>query len=191
MKFAAHCRVHELQHHVFADTFKIAITPVFERIGGSFSPAFLRRTLITASRWVRLNFIGRTPHDVDSSAVSFPTGYTRGEVLVRVCDSTIVLLFECVVGRIGVGITALPKLLDELLAFLVGSKVKKRTAFFRGYDVNDVLVKPFPILGVQFLPKFFVALGFLLRRLFSGILVGLSLLLFLRFALSKGHWRHA
>ena len=69
-------------------------------------------------------------------------------MFVGVCNSTVVFLFECVVGRIRVGITTLPELLDELLTLFVGSKVKECTALFRGYDIDDVLVKPFPILGV-------------------------------------------
>ena len=148
MVFPAHCRVHELQNDIFAYAFEIAISPVLERIGGSFSSAFLGWTIIAATRRMRVDFIGWTPHDVDTAAVCPPARYSRGEVFVDIRNSTIVFLFKCVVGRIRVGIAPLPESLDKLLTLFVGIEVEKAAALFGSYDVDHVLVEPLPILGI-------------------------------------------
>src|SRR6202046_4808704 len=107
MIFAAHRRVHELQLNIFTYAFEIAIAPVLERISGGLSPAFLSRTAVTAAGWMGLHFIGRTPHDVNASAIGFPARYARGVVFVGIRYPTVVFFFECVVGRLSCGFTTL------------------------------------------------------------------------------------
>jgi hypothetical protein len=69
-------------------------------------------------------------------------------VFVDVCYAAIVLLLKGIVGGIGVGVSALPKLLDKLLALFVSCEMKECATLFRGYDVDDVLVQPFLVLGI-------------------------------------------
>ena len=97
-------------------------------------------------------------------------------MLIRVRNPAVVFLFEGVLRRIWVGIPALPEGLDKLLSFFVGLKLQKRTSLLRCDDVNHILVKPFLILGIQFLIEVLQALllGF---RGFALVLVGLLVLL--------------
>src|ERR1700722_6584798 len=109
-------------------------------------------------------------------------------MLVRVGDAAVMLFFEGVFGGIRVGIAALPKLLDELLAFFVGLKVEEGATLFRGDDVNDVLVQPLLVLGVEFFVEIFVALGPLFGGLFGSFFVGWIRLLSLGFTLRRDAW---
>ena len=72
-----------------------------------------------------IDFIGRSPHDVDLAAVRLPARYARSKMLVGVGDPAVVFFFKGVLRRIRVGIAPLPEGLDELLALLVGCRCRK------------------------------------------------------------------
>ena len=96
-------------------------------------------------------------------------------MLVGVGDAAVVFFLEGVFGGIGIGIAALPELLDELLAFFVGLEMQEGVALFGGDDVDDVFVEPLLILGIEFVIQIFVSFGALLGGLFRGLLVWLGL----------------
>jgi hypothetical protein len=86
--------------------------------------------------------IGLAVHDPDPATICFPTGYAGAEVLVRVCDSFVIFLFELVFIGIRIGITPAPKLFDKAFALVVSGQFLECLPFFVGDDVSDVLVEP-------------------------------------------------
>src|SRR6185369_14247775 len=124
------------------DTSQVTIKPDFEWIGGRRTAAFVRRTLVRSAHRVRFAFIGLAVHDPDAATIRFPTWYAGAEVLVGVCDSFVVLLFELVLVSVRIGIAPAPKFLDESFAFVVSSQFFECLTFFVSDDVGDVFVEP-------------------------------------------------
>jgi hypothetical protein len=65
------------------------------------------------------------------------------------------LLLELVVQSVGVGIPLLPECLDEDIALPVQVELEEDISFLGRYDVDDLLLKPAPILGREILGSFF------------------------------------
>src|SRR4051794_1967884 len=112
---------------------------------------------------MRFALVRLAVHDPDAAAVSFPTGYAGAEVLIRVCDSFVVFLFEFVLVSVRIGIAPAPKFLDESFSFVVGSQFFECLTFFVSDDVGDVLVEPVFVSFFKF--------GFYIARLTAGILL--------------------
>jgi len=89
---------------------------------------------------MRVDFIGRTPDDVDMAAIGFPAGDAGGKMFVGVGDAAIVLFLEIVDGGVGIGIVVSPDDFDELLAFFVGAETLEGGTLFGGDDVDQVFV---------------------------------------------------
>src|SRR5271165_1427019 len=139
---AALAVIHEFNDHFLAEAFDKPIPPVLKGIGGSIAAAFVLRALVTAAGRVGLDFIGRTVHDVDSSAVGHPSWLPGGKVLVCVLNAAVMLVFELVVFAVGIGVAAVPEGFDELLALLFVGELHERLTFFVGDDPTYVLVQP-------------------------------------------------
>ena len=67
-------------------------------------------------------------------------------MLIGIRNPAIMLFFESIFGSIGIRIPALPELLNELLALLVGLEVHESATFLGGNDVDDVFVQPLLVL---------------------------------------------
>src|SRR5262249_16449576 len=129
---------------------------------------FFHRAVIGAARRVRLDFVGRAPHDVHAAAVSLPAGNSGSVMFVGVSDAPVVLLFEIVVGQIRVTAAAQPELLDELLALFGGFVLQESSSLVRGNDVRNVLGQPLLVGVVQlFQGALHLALGFFVQFLRS------------------------
>src|SRR6187200_825027 len=83
-----------------------------------------------------------SPRDVNATAIGFPSGYTRREVLVRISDSFVVLLAIFVLFRIRIWITAAPEVLNEVFTLLVRRQREESSLLIFGDDVIDVRIKP-------------------------------------------------
>ena len=83
-----------------------------------------------------LDFVRRTVRDVDAAAVGLPSGNARGELLVGVGDTAVVLFLVFVLDGVRRGIAPQPELLDELLALFVGLQPLESLALFIGDDVD-------------------------------------------------------
>src|SRR5262249_18749708 len=116
---------------------------------------------------MRIDFVRRSPNDVDAAAVGLPAGNARGKMLVGVGDAAVVLFFEIVLGQIGIAAAPQPELLDELLALFAGAQLQKRRALLGRNNVDHIFVEPLLVLGVQFLERpahfFLLFLGQFLR----------------------------
>src|SRR5581483_1502518 len=64
--------VNKLDFNFLAYAFQVAITPDLKRIGFSLSAAFFFRALVRSAHGMRINRSGRSKHDINSSAISFP-----------------------------------------------------------------------------------------------------------------------
>src|SRR5579859_5098083 len=74
-------------------------------------------------------------------------------MLIGIGNAAIVLFFEVVFRKIGIAAAPLPELLDELLALFIGVQLQESLTFFRGNNVNHVLVEPLLVRSVQFLER--------------------------------------
>src|SRR5678815_2336338 len=95
--------VNKLDLDAGADACEVTIEPYFEWVRGRRTAAFIRWTLIRSTHRVRFALIRLAVHDPDAAAIRFPTWDTGAEVLVRVCDSFVVFLFELVLVGIWIG----------------------------------------------------------------------------------------
>src|SRR6266436_1740259 len=91
---------------------------------------------------MRLNFVRRAVHDVDSSAIGFPARDAGGKMFIGVGHAPVVLflvfVFDCVRRRIA----ALPESFNELVAFfIVGEQLERLLLFIRD-DPAYVFVEP-------------------------------------------------
>src|ERR1700677_1533712 len=96
-------------------------------------------------------------------------------MLIGVGDPAVMLFLKGVFRRLGVGIAALAKRLDELFPLLVGRKMQEGMALFGRDDIDHILVQPLFVRGLELLLELIVArlLGFgaLLRLGFLVLLV--------------------
>src|SRR5208282_22770 len=157
--------VDEFELDVFTHALEVAVAPIFVRIRRSGPAALIHGPVPVSAGRMGIHFVRGAPHDVDLAPVGFPTRDAGSVVLVGVGDAAIVFLFEGVFRRIGVGITALPERLDELLAFFVCRKVQERAALLGSDDVDHILVQPLLVLGVEFL----VEVAFVLLLVLIGL----------------------
>src|SRR5579864_9021447 len=126
------------------------------------------------------SFIRRSPGYVNSTTVCFPAGNARSKMLVGICDATVMLFFKSVLWRIGIRIAPLPERLDELLALFIRLQMNERVPLLRRNDVDNVLVQPLLILGIELFEELLIALTFGLALLAAGLvllLVGRTLLI--------------
>src|SRR3954454_18096499 len=91
---------------------------------------------------MRLDLICRSEGDVHAAAIGLPARDTRGEVLVRISDTAVVLFLVLVLYGVRRTITAEPKLFDELIAFFIVGEREECLAFLVRNDVGHVLVEP-------------------------------------------------
>src|SRR5579862_2149565 len=97
-------------------------------------------------------------------------------MFVGVGDPPVVFFLHRVVGRIRVGITSLPELLDEFLALLIGLQLQEGFSFGRADDVGDVFVQPLLVRRGQLLHQLSVVCFLLFRvGLAGGLWSGLVL----------------
>ncbi len=164
MKFARATGIDKFKFDVFADALEVAIAPFFPRIGGGCAAAFVHWAIVNAASGVRLDFIGRTPEDIDVAAIGAPAGGAGSEMLVGVGDAAVVLFLGRVFGRIGFGIADVPEMLDELVALFVGGETKEGGFFFGRDDVGDVFVEP----RIEGIAEFAVELLFALFAIFGA-----------------------
>src|SRR5882672_3952067 len=120
---------------------------------------------------MRIDFVGRTPDDVNVAAIAFPAGDAGGEMFVGVGDAAVVFFLEFVDGGGGVGIVVGKDNFDELFAFFVGAEAIEGGALFRRDDVDEILVEDVLEAVAEFVFSFldlffvlFFGLGFLRRR---------------------------
>ena len=118
---------------------------------------------------MRLDFVGLSVKDIDASAIRFPTRLSRGETLVRVGNTAVMLFLELVLDRIRRRITPEPELLDELLTLFIRFQSLESSFLLVGDDVRDIFIQPLPQCAVSnlLLTGFLVLLlcGLLLLRL--------------------------
>src|SRR5260370_28029835 len=123
---------------------------------------------------MRFHFIRRAPHDVHAAAIRLPSGNSRSEMLVGIGDTAVVLFFEIIVRKIRIAAAAQPELLDELLALFVGFQLQESLALFGRDYVDNVLVEPLLVRGVQFLERFLEFSLLFLVELLRGRRVGIA-----------------
>src|SRR5579863_3812445 len=111
---------------------------------------------------MRINLVRRAIHNVDATAVCFPSGDSSGEMFVGVFDAAVMLFFKFVFFGIGRRVAALPKGLDELVALLIVGKLFESLAFFVGNNVDHVFVEPLLVSRSEFLLEGFGVLFLLL-----------------------------
>ena len=99
---------------------------------------------------MRLDLIGRAPHDVNAAAIRPPSGNAGREPLVGVGDPAVVLFLEFVFDRVRSGIAPLPERFDKLLALFVGLQLQEGRALFIGDDVGNFLFQPLLIGSGEF-----------------------------------------
>ena len=99
-------------------------------------------------------------------------------MLVGIGDAAVVLFLIGIIDRIGIGIAALPELLDEVLAFLVRLQPQESLALGVRDDIGDVLAEPLFVGRGKFLQDLLLAglFGFAGVLLFVGLLGGLRLI---------------
>src|SRR2546421_703788 len=97
----------------------MTIKPNLKRICRRRTAALIARPIVGSACRMGLDGIGLAPRNIDAAAVGFPTRNARRIMLVGICDAFVVLLAVFVFFGIGIGIAAAPKILDEILAFLV------------------------------------------------------------------------
>ena len=90
--FAGTCRVDEFNFNILADAFQMAIPPQLPRIRRSRPAALFCGAVIRASGRMRIDLIGRTPDDVDATAVGLAAGDAGGKVLVGVGETPVMLI---------------------------------------------------------------------------------------------------
>src|SRR5580700_3393644 len=122
----------------------MAVAPLFEWVGVNNAATFRIGPMVGAAGRVRVDLIGRAVLDVSAAAIGLPAGFGFGrEAIVGIRNASVVLLLEQVLSRSRVGIAALPKLLDKVLAFFICLQLLERARLIVGNDVDDVLIQPF------------------------------------------------
>lgn len=149
--------------NVLANAFQVTIPPQFPRIRGRRATTLLEGTIVGAAGGMRLNFVGRTPEDIDVAAIGLPAGNAGGEALVSISQAAIVLFFVGVDGRFRIGIAAVPEALDELLALFVCGELNEGSAFFLCDDVRDLVLQPRVVARPKLLGEFLLSVVTLLR----------------------------
>src|SRR5690242_13090157 len=108
-------------------------------------------------------------------------------MLVRVFDSTIVLVFKLVVFAVGIGIATVPERFDKLLTLFFVGELFEGLALLVGNDPAHVFVQPLAVLRAhqlfpQRLRMFLLALGIGnslegIARGVQGCIIGLGFVL--------------
>ncbi len=75
-------------------------------------------------------------------------------MLVGVCDAAVVLFLVRIFAKVGIRISHLPEMLDELLALFIGSEFQKGSALVRCDDVRNIAIQPVAIIETKFLGDF-------------------------------------
>ena len=140
------------------------IAPDLKRISRSLSAALGRGAFISTAGRMRVDLIGWAEAYIDTAPIGSPSGNAGSEVLIRVCDAAVMLLFVFVLCRLGSRVATKPELFDELLPLFIRAELIEGFLFAIGYDPGDILVDPAAIRGSEFL----LILGFFLASVFCA-----------------------
>ncbi len=99
---------------------------------------------------MRVDFVRRAVHDVNTPAVGFPARNSRSEMLIGISDAAVVFLFVFVLFRVRRGVAALPEGFNKVVAFFVVRELLKGGSFLVGNDPNYVLVQPLLVDPAEF-----------------------------------------
>jgi len=99
---------------------------------------------------MRVDFVRRTPDDVDMAAIGLPSRDTGGEVFVGVGDAAVVLFLKFVDGGVGIGIVVLPEDFNELFAFFVGAEAFESSNFVGREKVFPVFFQELTKVEAEF-----------------------------------------
>src|SRR5664279_5926658 len=125
MIVAAHAGIDKLEVDLLANSLEVAVAPILKGIGGSLATAFFHRTAVAATRGMRVNLVGWTPHNVNAPTVGSRPWDSRRKMFVGVGDAAVVLFLEFVLRRVRSRIAAQPELFDKLVTLLVVRKLLK------------------------------------------------------------------
>src|SRR6185437_5250038 len=135
---AAPSLVNKFDFNFLAYTLQVAVTPDLKRISFGLPTAFFFRTLVRSTHGMGINRSGRSIHDINSSAISFPTWYARGKVFIGVSNAPIVFFLVLVFRRVGSRITTLPEGFNKLVSLRVGRQLFEGGELFICDDPADV-----------------------------------------------------
>ena len=79
-----------------------------------------------------INFVGRTKHDIDASAIGPPARLAGGKMLVGIGDAAVMFFLVLVLFGVGSGVATQPELLDELVALFVVRELLEGRQLFIG-----------------------------------------------------------
>src|SRR5947209_6879428 len=119
---------------MIANALDVSIHPNFE---------WIRRLLCPLG--VTFQFIRWAVHNIHAPAVGLPSRSAGCIMLVRICDTAVMFLFEVVLRGARNRIASLPELFDKLLPFFIAGQFLERRTLFIGDDISDVLIHPFHI----------------------------------------------
>src|SRR5881628_3077389 len=89
-------------------------------------------------------------HYLDSPPIRFPPRNARGEMLVSISDSFVVLLFEFVFFGIAIRIAPAPKFFNKPFALIIAGEFFERLFLFIGDYVSDILLQPIFVGFLEF-----------------------------------------
>jgi len=99
------------------------------------------------------DLIRRSIKDVDAATIRRPAGDAGREVFVGIGETAIVFFFEFVSGILRGGVSPLPELYYELLAFFVCLQALEGGSLLIRYDVRYILFQPLPVARLRLLPE--------------------------------------
>ena len=160
--------IDEFEFDVVADTFEMAIAPELPVVSRRRAAALPHRAIVGSASRMRIDFVRRTPDDVNVAAISFPTGDAGGEVFVGVDDAAVVFFLEFVDGGVGIGIVVLPENFNELFALFICAEAFESGNFARGEEIFPIFFQELAEVEAEFVLGLFLLL--LLLSLGSGFL---------------------
>ena len=89
---------------------------------------------------MRIDFVRRTVHDVDATAIGLPARNAGGEMLVGIGNTPVMFFLVFVLFRVRSGIAALPESFDKVIALFIVGKLFEGGSFLVGNDPDHVLV---------------------------------------------------
>ncbi len=114
MKIAATATVHKLENKVASEALDISPMPFLR------CETIVRDILFFMLRArVAFHLVRWAVHDIKAAAIRLPAGHSGSEILIRISETAIMFLLECILRCTG-RIAALPECDDELVALPVG-----------------------------------------------------------------------
>src|SRR5579863_5845425 len=116
------------------------------RVKPNFHWEEIRRAIIL------LDLLWRAKGDIGLPSIRVPSFVPRTDSKMRVgiCNALVYLIFECVFRGAGGWIAKLPKILNELIARIVGSQFQKSVSFVPGNNIGHVPLEPFLVALCKF-----------------------------------------